>query len=94
MGLSEAVSLVFAFLLMVALAVGAILRAQVLGPDNETGPAGPVASASMADPTHGAPPLVAYAHGQAVRELAERAGLSRSQVHRIIASASKESHSP
>lgn len=63
MGLSEAVSLVFAFLLMVALAVGAILRAQVLGPDNETGPAGPVASASMADPTHGAPPLVAYAHG-------------------------------
>ena len=63
MGLSEAVSLVFAFLLMVALAVGAILRAQVLGPDNETGPAGPVASASMADPTPGAPPLVAYAHG-------------------------------
>ena len=38
--------------------------------------------------------VVAYAHGQAVRELAERAGLSRSQVHRIIASASKESHSP
>ena len=63
MGLSEALSLLFSFLLMFALAMGAILRGQVLGPGDFLEQTGPVASASMADPTPGAPPLVAYARG-------------------------------
>lgn len=38
--------------------------------------------------------VVAYRHGQSVRELADRAGLKRSRVYAIIASASKVSSPP
>ena len=38
--------------------------------------------------------VVAHTHGQSALELAERAGLSRSQVHRIIAAARDVSHLP